>query len=477
MSKMMGAVEKCPTVPQAVFGTRGTVGTPGTWGTALHSFRRRFRVVLAGVTAIPVLVVAPAAWAQTAATFSATLSQGNTAWLLTATALVLMMTLPGLALFYGGLVQSRNVLSVLMHCFAISAIVSVVWLAGGYTLAFGDGRAVNHLIGGLGKAFLVGVDPSTLSGTVPEIAFFMFQMTFAIITPGLIIGAFVERIRFGAVVLFTVLWSLFVYVPVCHWVWGGGFLADLGVQDFAGGIVVHLTSGISAIIMALMVGPRRKFPSEIYPPHSPGMVMTGAGMLWVGWYGFNGGSALAADGAAAMAIAVTHISAATAACTWMVVEWLRYKRASCVGVVTGAVAGLATVTPASGFIGPFGGFACGLIAGVVCFEAVSIVKHRFKIDDSLDVMAVHGVGGITGTMLTAIFGAPALGGLGLSKLSIGGQFLVQLAGIAAAAAWTIVATVIIVMVVRAVIGLRVNDEDEAEGLDITAHGERAYDLK
>ncbi|HTI86708.1 MAG TPA: ammonium transporter [Alphaproteobacteria bacterium] len=433
-----------------------------------------FRAGAACAAATAMLVSASDAWAQTV---TATFSAGNTAWLLTATALVLFMTLPGLALFYGGLVQSRNVLSVLMHCFAVSAIVSVAWLVAGYALSFGDGGSVNHLIGGLSKAFLAGIGPDTLSGSVPEIAFFMFQMTFAIITPGLIIGAFVERIRFGAVVLFTILWSLFVYVPICHWVWGGGFLANLGVEDFAGGIVVHLTSGISAIIMALMVGPRRKFPVEIHPPHNPGMVMTGAGMLWVGWYGFNGGSALAADGAAAMAIAVTHISAATAACTWMVVEWLRYKRASCVGVVTGAVAGLATVTPASGFIGPFGGFACGLIAGVVCFEAVAFVKHRLKIDDSLDVMAVHGVGGITGTMLTAVLGAPAFGGLGLSKLSIGGQLAAQLIGIAAAAAWTIVATVVIVMVVRATIGLRVSEEDEAEGLDITAHGERAYDLK
>ncbi|MGE5539979.1 MAG: ammonium transporter [Gemmatimonas sp.] len=429
----------------------------------------------AAVAATAAMLASAPAWAQTAAT--ATLSDGNTAWLLTATALVLFMTLPGLALFYGGLVQSRNVLSVLMHCFAISAIVSVGWLIAGYSLAFGDGGAVNHLIGGLSRVFLAGVGTATLSGTVPEAAFFMFQMTFAIITPGLILGAFVERIRFGAVVLFTILWSLIVYVPVCHWVWGNGFLAGLGVQDFAGGIVVHLTSGISAIIMALMVGPRRKFPTEIHPPHSPGMVMTGAGMLWVGWYGFNGGSALAADGAAAMAITVTHISAATAACTWMLVEWLRYKRASCVGVVTGAVAGLATVTPASGFIGPFGGFVCGIVAGVICFEAVLLVKMRLKIDDSLDVMAVHGVGGITGTLLTAFLGAPALGGLGLSKLSVGGQFLAQLIGVGAAAAWTIVATVIIVMVVRSVISLRVSDEDEAEGLDITAHGERAYDLK
>ena len=404
-------------------------------------------------------------------------SDGNTAWLLTATALVLLMTLPGLALFYGGLVQSRNVLSVLMHCFAIAAIVSVVWLAVGYTLVFDDGGALGQWIGGLGKAFLSGVGTESLAGTVPETAFFMFQMTFAIITPALIIGAYVERIRFGAVVLFTVLWSILVYVPVAHWVWGGGFLAELGVQDFAGGIVVHLTSGLSAIIMALMVGARRRFPHEIHPPHSPGMVMTGAGMLWVGWYGFNGGSALAANGAAAMAITVTHISAATAACTWMAVEYMRYGRTSCVGVVTGAVAGLATVTPASGFIGPIGGFACGLIAGVICFEAVSLLKTRLKIDDSLDVMAVHGIGGLTGTLLTAVFGAKAFGGLGLSPLSISDQFVVQAIGLGVTAVWTIVITVLIVAFVSRTIGLRVSEEDELEGLDITAHGERAYDLR
>ena len=433
------------------------------------------RVGAALVAAAASSFFVPEAWAQAAT--AATLSDGNTAWLLTATALVLFMTLPGLALFYGGLVQSRNVLSVLMHCFAIAAIVSVVWLVAGYTLAFGDGGAVNAWIGGLSKMFLTGVGTNALSGTIPETAFFMFQMTFAIITPALIIGAYVERIRFCAVVVFTILWSVIVYAPVAHWVWGGGFLATLGVQDFAGGIVVHLTSGLSAIIVAIMLGARRKFPHEVFPPHSPGMVMTGAGMLWVGWYGFNGGSALAADGAAAMAITVTHISAATAACTWMAVEYLRYGRASCIGAVTGAVAGLATVTPASGFIGPIGGFACGLIAGIICFEAVAIVKQKLRIDDSLDVMAVHGVGGITGTLLTAVFGAPSLGGLGLSKLTMSGQLAVQATGLAAVAAWTFVATVAIVIVVRRTVGLRASAEDEVEGLDITAHGERAYEFK
>jgi Amt family ammonium transporter len=402
---------------------------------------------------------------------------GDTAWLLTATALVLLMTLPGLALFYGGLVQSRNVLSVIMHCFAITAIVSVVWLIAGYSLVFDDGGSYPQWIGGLGKVFLSGVGVDALTGKIPEMAFFMFQMTFAIITPALIIGAYVERIRFGAVVLFTLLWSLLVYAPVAHWIWGGGFLADLGVEDFAGGIVVHLTSGLSAIIMAIMVGARRRFPHEVHPPHNPGMVMTGAGMLWVGWFGFNGGSALAADGSAAMAIAVTHISAATAACTWMAVEYLRYGRASCVGIVTGAVAGLATVTPASGFIGPIGGFACGLIAGVVCFEAVLLLKARLKIDDSLDVMAVHGIGGLTGTLLTAVFGAASMGGLGISELSIGDQFVVQATGLGIVALWTTVVTIAIVLFVRRAIGLRVSEEDEVEGLDITAHGERAYDLR
>lgn len=415
------------------------------------------------------------AWAQES--IGPVLSGGDTAWLLTATALVLFMTLPGLALFYGGLVQSRNVLSVIMHCFAITAIVSVAWLVVGYSLVFDMGGPFVDWIGGFGKVFLSGVGVEAKAGSIPEIAFFMFQMTFAIITPALIIGAYVERIRFGAVVLFTLLWSLLVYAPVAHWIWGAGFLAELGVEDFAGGIVVHLTSGLSAIIMALMVGPRRRFPHEIHPPHNPGMVMTGAGMLWVGWFGFNGGSALAADGAAAMAIAVTHISAATAACTWMAVEYIRYGRTSCVGIVTGAVAGLATVTPASGFIGPVGGFACGLIAGVICFEAVLLLKTRLKIDDSLDVMAVHGVGGLTGTLLTAIFGASSMGGLGISELSIGEQFGVQAIGLGITAVWTIALTVLIVLIVKHTVGLRVAEEDEVDGLDITAHGERAYDLK
>ena len=430
-----------------------------------------------GVFALALLAAAPAAWAQTAAPATMPVpvfDAANTAWVLTATALVLFMTLPGLALFYGGLVRAQNVLSVLMQCFSICCLVSVLWLVVGYSLAFGDGGVFNGWIGGLDKLALNGVGTMTLSGTLPEVVFFLFQMTFAIITPALIVGAYVERIKFGAVMLFSGLWLLIVYAPVAHWVWGGGWLAAMGVQDFAGGLVVHVTCGVSAFVMAMVLGPRRGFPREIHPPHSPGLVMMGAAMLWVGWYGFNGGSALTSDGAAGMAILVTHISAATAALTWMAIEWIGHGRPTLIGTTTGAIAGLATITPASGFVGPLGALAFGVIAGMLCYACVGLVKKRLKVDDALDVLAVHGIGGATGTLLCAVFGATAYGGLGLSKLTIADQFMVQATGVFAVAVWSAAATFVIVWVVKALAGLRVDPEDEFEGLDIRAHGEQGY---
>ncbi len=401
----------------------------------------------------------------------------NTAWILTATALVLFMTLPGLALFYGGLVRSNNVLSVLMHCFAIACLVSVLWLVAGYSIAFGSGGALNQWWGGLDKAMLAGVGMDTTSGDLPESVFFMFQMTFAIITPALIVGAYPERIKFGAVLLFTALWLLLVYAPVTHWVWGGGWLADRNVMDFAGGLVVHATAGTAAIVLALALGARKGFPGDVSPPHNPGMTMIGAAMLWVGWYGFNGGSALAADGAAGMAITVTHISAATAALTWMLVEWIKLGKPSLIGTVTGAIAGLATITPASGFIGPVGALAYGIVAGIVCYIAVQLIKQKLKIDDSLDVFAVHGVGGILGTLLAALFASPALGGFGYGEgMTMTSQFTVQVIGVVSVVAYTAIVSLIIIKVTQAVAGLRSSEEEETMGLDLSEHGERGYSL-
>ena len=426
------------------------------------------------IGAAAALAALPAvAWAAEAPT----LNPANTSWLLTATALVLFMTLPGLAMFYGGLVRAKNLLSVLMHCFVIACLASVLWFVCAYSLAFGDGGAMNPYIGGLGKAFLSGVGVDALQGDVPETVFFMFQMTFAIITPALIVGAYPERIRFPAVFLFSGLWLLLVYVPVAHWVWGGGWLAKLGVMDFAGGLVVHLTAGASAIVLAIQLGRRRGFPNEVIAPHSPGMTMMGAGMLWVGWYGFNAGSALAANGSAAMAMTVTHISASAGALTWMATEWFKHGKPSLIGITTGAVAGLATITPASGFVGPGAALLFGILAGLVCYRATPIIKQKFKIDDSLDVMAVHGVGGTLGVLLTGVFVASSLGGVGLPEgVGMGGQVGVQLLGVAAVGIWSVGLTYIIAKVVDAAVGLRVSHEEEVEGLDITSHGERAYDL-
>lgn len=401
---------------------------------------------------------------------------GNTAWLITATALVLFMTLPGLALFYGGLVRAENLLSVLMQCFAIACLVSVVWLIGAYSLAFNGGGA---LIGDLSKWLLNGVarGAAAPNTSIPESVFFMFQMTFAIITPALIVGAFVERMKFSAVMLFMLLWLLLVYVPVAHWIWGGGWLYQRGLLDFAGGLVVHLTAGVSALVLAVLVGPRMGFPDEVKPPHAPWMTMAGACMLWVGWFGFNAGSALAANADAGMAMLVTHISAATATLVWIAIEWSKFGKPSLVGAVTGAVAGLASITPASGFVGPVAGVIIGLAGGTICYFMVGVVKRRFKIDDSLDVFAVHGVGGATGILLTAVFLDSALGGIGFAEgRTMGGQALIQLTGIAAVLLWSLVVSFVIAKVVHAVTGLRVSAETEEQGLDLRLHGERGYNM-
>ena len=387
----------------------------------------------------------------------------DTAWILVATALVLFMTLPGLALFYGGLVRSRNVLSVFMHCYAIACLMSILWLAFGYTIAFGSGGT--GIWGGLDKAFLSGVTSDSLSGTLPEVLFFAFQMTFAIITPALIVGAYVERVNFAFVLTFSALWMLLCYAPVVHWIWGGGFLADggifgeTGVKDFAGGIVVHETAGLAALIIAYFLGPRK---NKTTPPHNPGYVMIGAAMLWVGWFGFNGGSQLAADGRAAMALTVTHISAAAASLTWALWEKIKYGRASLVGLVTGTIAGLASITPASGFVGPLEALLIGSVAGILCQEAVTFVRNKLQIDDTLDVFAVHGVGGIFGTLMIALFGK--------------GIWVAQIGSLVIVGVFTCVLTVLLVKIVGAVTGLRVDAETETNGLDLSVHGERAYDM-
>ncbi|MAH26846.1 MAG: ammonia channel protein [Opitutae bacterium] len=407
----------------------------------------------------------------------ASLDSGNTAWMITATALVLFMTLPGLALFYGGLVQSKNVLSVLMHCFAIACLASIIWFAVGYSLALtsGSGKA---WIGGTDAFFLQHLSIENLNGDHPETVWVMFQMTFAIITPGLIVGAFVERIKFSAVLIFSGLWLVLVYCPVCYWVWGGGWLAEKGVIDFAGGIVVHATAGASALTLAYMLGRRQGFPRSLKPPHNPGMVMTGAAMLWVGWFGFNAGSAGAADTSAGMAMLVTHISAATASLVWMLVEWRKTGKPGLVGIVTGTIAGLATITPASGSVGPLGAIIIGASAGFVCYYACSIVKEAMGIDDSLDVAAVHGVGGILGTLLVAFLGVEGtLGGLGINAATAGEQFVVQAQGCLAAIALSVVATYLIVKIMSPFIGgIRVSEDDETKGLDQSAHGENGYSL-
>lgn len=405
------------------------------------------------------------------------LDTGDTAWILTSTALVLFMTIPGLSLFYAGLVRSKNVLSVLMQCFSITCLVSLLWLVFGYSLAFSDGGALNNWLGGLSNAFLSDVTRDSMSGTIPETVFVMFQLTFAIITPALVVGGFAERMKFSAMLWFTALWLLAVYLPVCHWIWGGGWLGEKGILDFAGGLVVHLTAGTGAIVAAMVLGKRKGFPRTAMPPHNLTMSVTGAGMLWVGWFGFNAGSAVAANQDAGMAMLVTHLSAATASLVWMFAEWVRYGKPSVLGIVTGMVAGLGSITPASGFVGPLGALVIGAAAGLICFTATNYLKRVLQIDDSLDVFPVHGIGGILGTFLCGILVAEQFGGAGLAEgVTMGQQVWVQSQGILAVLVWTIIATFVILQIIKAVVGLRVDDQQETEGLDITQHEEAGYNM-
>ena len=412
--------------------------------------------------------------------FADEINSANTAWIMTSTALVLFMTVPGLSLFYGGLVRSKNVLSVLMQCFAITCGASVVWLVCGYSLAFGDGGSMNNWIGNFDNVLFTNMGESTLSGDIPESVFALFQMTFAIITPALIIGAFAERARFSTMMVFSMLWLVLVYVPVTHWVWGGGWLGQMGLLDFAGGTVVHITAGVAALVAAVVIGNRKGFGSQAMPPHNMTMTVMGAGMLWVGWFGFNGGSALAANGDAGMAMLVTHISAAAGSLSWMMMEWIRHGKPSVLGIVTGMVAGLGTITPASGFVGPGGALLIGFGAGIVCYFATQAIKQKFKIDDSLDVFPVHGVGGIIGTLLAGFFASDQLGafsGQGYAEgMTMASQLGVQAIGVAAVFVYTGIITYLLLKVLDALMGLRVTGDEETEGLDIVLHDERGYDL-
>ena len=419
------------------------------------------------------IVFLPLAILSSVALAQDSVDSGDTAWILTSTALVLLMTLPGLALFYAGLVNYKNIASVLMHCFCIAALMSLLWALIGYSLAFSGTGA---FIGNLDRFALSGIGDS-LSGSLPESAFATFQMTFAIITPALIVGAYVERMKFSAVLLFSSLWLLAVYVPVTHWIWGGGFLQELGIYDFAGGLVVHATAGTAAIVLALRLGARKTFGKDLQTPVSPVLTAIGACLLWVGWFGFNGGSALAANGQAAMAILVTHLAAASGALVWILIEWIRYKNTSLVAATTGMVAGLATVTPASGFIGVPGAFILGLMGGIVCYYAVPLIRIKLKIDDSLDVFAVHGVGGVLGILLVALLATDAFDGNGLPEhATVSSQFLVQALGVLVVIAWTAIVSFVIVFITEKLVGLRVSSEQESEGLDIAEHRERAFDL-
>ena len=404
------------------------------------------------------------------------INSANTAWLLASTALVLFMTIPGLALFYSGLVRTKNALSVLMQCFSITCLVSVLWMVFVYGLSFGDGGAQNAAIGS-GRVFMDSIKLGSIRGDIPETVFFMFQMTFAIITPALIAGAYAERMKFSAVLWFSALWLVLVYAPICHWVWGGGWLQQRGFLDFAGGSVVHINAGVAAMVAALVLGKRRGFPETAMPPHNMTLTVAGASMLWVGWFGFNAGSALASNGNAGMAMVATHIAAAAGSLAWMCCEWLRYDKPSVLGIVTGMVAGLGTITPASGYVGPVGALVIGILAGCVCFSATQFIKRSLKIDDSLDVFPVHGVGGIMGTLLTGVFAAASLGGLGLEEgTGIGAQVLTQLIGVVATILWCGIISYLILLVLDHTLGLRVSSDDETEGLDLAQHNERAYNL-
>ena len=412
--------------------------------------------------------------------FGQDLNGANTSWILTSTALVLFMTIPGLSLFYAGLVRSKNVLSVLMQCFAITCLASLIWFAFGYSIAFGDGGSLNWFMGNLDNFMLGNISESSMSGDIPESVFAMFQMTFAVITPALIVGAFAERMRFSAMLLFSAFWLVTVYAPITHWVWGGGWLGEMGLLDFAGGTVVHITAGVAALVAALVIGNRRGFPSKAMPPHNLTLSVTGAGMLWVGWFGFNAGSALAANGDAGMAMLVTHSSAASGSLAWMTMEWIKHGKPSVLGIVTGMVAGLGTITPASGFVGPGGALVIGLSAGVICYYATQAIKQRFLIDDSLDVFPVHGVGGILGTLLAGIFASDALGvfsGQGYNEgMTMNSQVQVQVIGIVATLVYTAIVTYLLLKLVDKLLVLRVNDDEEQQGVDLVEHDEKGYDL-
>jgi len=404
---------------------------------------------------------------------SSELSGANTAWILTSTALVLFMTIPGLAFFYGGLVRNKNVLSVLMQCFALTCLVSIMWVIVLYGLAFGDGGSLNSIIGSFDQIFMSGLTNESLSGDIPESVFAMFQLTFAIITPALIVGGFAERMKFSSMLLFSTLWMIFVYAPICHMVWGGGWLGNLGVMDFAGGTVVHVNAGIAALVAAVMLRERRGFPATPMPPHNLTMTVAGASMLWVGWFGFNAGSALAADQSAGMAMLVTHIGAAAGSLSWMGREWMKQGKPSVLGIVTGMVAGLGTITPASGFVGPMGALFIGVSAGLICYEATQYIKKVLKIDDSLDVFPVHGVGGILGTILTGVFASASFGGMGLEN-SISTQVFIQIIGVVFTIIWCGFFTYIILKLVDNLLGLRISEEEEETGIDLAEHGEKGY---
>ena len=444
-----------------------------------HLTNSRFSVLVRLLFAVVLLLLASPAEAQDAAP---KIDTGDTAWILASTALVLFMTIPGLSLFYAGLVRRKNVLSVLMHCFVLTAVMTVLWLVCGYSLAFSttgmtkDAVNLRSFVGSFDLAMLGGVNADTVEGTIPKLLHFIFQMTFFIITPALMVGAFVDRMRFSAMLMFTTLWALVVYAPICHMVWGGvgGYFFDKGVQDFAGGIVVHITAGVGALVACIMVGPRNGYPVKQMMPHNLPMTVTGAGMLWVGWFGFNGGSALGANGGAASAIVVTQISAATATLVWMFVEWFKHGKPSMLGAATGSIAGLAAITPASGTVGPIGALCIGAMAGFICWWASTQLKKKFGYDDSLDVFGVHGVGGFLGTVMLAVFMAPGIGGLGGTDYSIAKQFGIQLSAALATVVYTVVATFVILKVTDALLGLRVNEGDETTGLDLAYHGEDAY---
>ena len=422
----------------------------------------RYFIGILGLATVPSLALADG------------LDSGDTAWLLTSTALVLFMTIPGLALFYSGLVRAKNTLSVLMQCFAITCLMSLLWMFAGYGLAFGDGGAWNNFIGS-GNIMLADVTRVGMSGAVPETVFIMFQMTFAVITPALIVGGFAERMKFSAVLVFSTLWMFVVYVPVCHWVWGGGWLAQMGLLDFAGGTVVHINAGVAAIIAAMVLGKRKGFPNSAMPPHNLTMTVTGAAMLWVGWFGFNAGSAVAANGDAGMAMLVTHISAAAGSLAWMCVEWVKHGKPSVLGIVTGMVAGLGTITPASGYVGPTGALVIGISAGIVCYYSTQYIKRTLKIDDSLDVFPVHGVGGILGTILAGVFVAEQFGGIGYAEgVTMSSQLTVQLYGVLATTFWCGIMTLVLLLLTKKLVGLRITEDQENVGLDVSEHDERGY---